>query len=83
MAQDESKVELELWNYEGCPFGQRAWWAILYKKIPADKYIVHWEDLANKSDGFKAAYKQALFANPEKEGTTPTIKHKGNYITGI
>ena len=80
--QDAPSVELELWNSPVCPFGQRAWWTVLHKQIPTDKYIIHWEDLGNKSDTFKSAYKQSLFANPEKDGTVPTIKHKGKYITG-
>ena len=81
--QTSSNVELELWNSAVCPFGQRAWWTVLEKQIPSDKYIIHWEDLGNKSETFKSAYKQSLFTNPDKDGTVPTIKHRGKYITGI
>ena len=76
------KIELELWNSKVCPFGQRAWFTMLQKDIPKDKYVIHWEDLENKSQVFKNIYSKSLFNDPQKDGLVPTILHNGNYITG-
>jgi len=74
----QAKDKFTFYNANICPYGQRAWLALLFKGVDFE-----WKDcdLQKKQEYFTKAYSKALGHDTKSDGKVPILDHNGELVT--